>query len=152
MRCVSLALLAVIALVAPCTPGTAEPVSKWESPVNYPARVVAVIWDQTSLDADNPVRFGAWTVRLEPGRAYIARHGEAPFGSLITIGSVNAAESPRCSNVIEGERSCYFHFEFGPGGSKPGCLLMTYKGSGAGNVSESRDFPIPCPTALDLER
>ena len=141
-------VLSMIAVATLATSAPAEIVQNWQDAANYPARVVAVYWDDRRLDANSTVRFGAWTVRFS-APAHIATYVDTPGtpARLIALGSVVANESLRCSNAVVGEQNCYLQFWLT---GNHACLVGTFTGSGARNVANLETFDIACPTALDL--
>ncbi|MDE2165312.1 MAG: hypothetical protein KGJ66_03105 [Alphaproteobacteria bacterium] len=145
-------LLSLFGVAALVTVARADVVQDWRNAANYPARVTAVIWGNTRLDANHSVRFGSWTVRFA-APTYVAAYIILPQPDtpvrLIKIGNEIADQSPRCSNAVAGERSCFFQFLLSP---LQGCEIDTYMGSGVGHTSNSSGFAIPCPTALDLQQ
>jgi len=128
----------------------ADMVQDWRNPVNYPARVLAVIWNSGRLDANSPMKFGAWTVHFDSETPLVADLTEL-FGKPLQIGIGNpkAQITLKCSNAIVGERRCVLIFGFNP----DRCSLDTYSYFDISvGQADMQLIDIPCPTALDLQR
>lgn len=138
--CAALALLVVAA------PARAEMVQNWQDAANYPARVAALYWGSTRLDANSSVRFGAWTVRFAPQGQYIATWLDLPDVSprtmeVIVGNELDASKALVCTNAVSGQEKCQLNFILHPG-QRPYCEILKRENS----------FVIPCPTALDLQQ
>src|SRR5882672_6863494 len=91
------------------TPTSAEMVREWQNHAYYPARVIAVHWPNTRLDARTAAKFGAWTIRFGSPLHFALFVENGGFRWVHIAGDNPDFKGPtgtnvlRCSNAAIGE-------------------------------------------------
>jgi hypothetical protein len=118
----------------------AETVVNWRDPANWPAQITAIQFGNQRLSANNPVRFGSWTIRFENNSSTIMQYAARPeMANVFAYGLV-------CSNSVVGTKLC--GISFGTGGSINGkCGVANNSPDG-----EYWSFDVPCPSSMDVAR
>jgi hypothetical protein len=147
-------MAAVIAAIGLSAPAGAGEVQNWESPMHYPARLIAVRWENGRLDARTSMKFGAWTISFGPPLHFVLyyRLGDGHRG--LSLGGDNAdahgSAAParklfHCSNAAVGGRFCSLHFKLN--NREAECELLIYYTK---TYLADDYIDIPCPTSLEL--
>jgi hypothetical protein len=123
----------------------------WHDKSNYPARAISITFPSGVLDANHPVRFGAWTVSFDGGALPIM---ELRLGG-ISVMSLTADSEPAltCANSVSGTFSCYFTLTIGsPGSTSP--FMPDHDTCGFTTQQNGKDIlpvGIPCPSGIAFQ-
>jgi hypothetical protein len=135
-------------LISLSLPVRADIVQDWQNPIHYPARVIAVQWENGRLDAKTSMKLGAWTMSFGPP-VQCAVDFHFPDGRSLAIGGDNCdiagSAAPyrkrfHCRNAAVGDRFCDLAL-------LPKCQLRIYYTK---TYIPDNWIDIPCPTALEL--
>src|SRR5438128_1978419 len=117
----------LVAVLAPFDHVRAELVGDWQNAANYPARVIAVHWENGHLDARTKVIFGAWTIGWGTSTKFAIDYHFPDRTRALSIGGHNPGsqaaahhrEHFHCWNNAVGERYCNLALY-------PKCQLLIY--------------------------
>lgn len=119
--------------------------------VNYPARVLAIVWPDRRADASAAAQFGSWQVRFGK-RSHIAFYYPRAFYrnrllvNVIVIGGDDDPAKLRCTNSAVGNTACTFTLDL----DHHVCRLVTL--DSLPGVPRRSELDVPCPSALEVER
>ena len=163
LRALALACLCLVSswLVSSCATHQAaeQPAAKKElvtayganPTVNYPARLLAIVWPDRRADAGTSARFGSWQVRFGK-RSHIAFYYPRAFYrnrllvNVIVIGGDDDPAKLRCTNSAVGNTACSFTMDL----DHHACRLVTL--DSLPGVPRRSELDVPCPSALEVER
>jgi hypothetical protein len=134
-------IVVACAFVVSAAPAWAD---DWHGDTNYPARVVAFTFSSGTLDANLPVRFGAWTVAFNPqGFQTVSIQDGGVSGSWYNTGRPATLV---CANAVAGETGCAMFLYPMSSNRRESCLMSLQP-----NIGGIDNFKIPCPTSVTFQ-
>ena len=119
--------------------------------LNYPARVLAIVWPDRRADANTRAQFGSWQLGFAK-RSQIAFYYPRAFHTnrllvnVVTIGGGDDSARLRCANSAVGEAACSLTIDL----DHHACGLTIL--DSLPGVPRRSELAVPCPSALEVRR